>query len=181
MTLGSGIAPVRELRSAGVNIGLGSDGANCGGVQSIFAAMKAAVLLPRISGVPYTEWPTAAAALAMASIGGAMAVGGDLRLGRIEAGAAADLVLIQRAQTHLTPLNDPAEQLVHGEFGAGVDTVIVDGTVVVRHGRVTSVDQASVLREAEGVMRSIAERNAPLIDYGRRMSAALADVWAELH
>lgn len=179
MTLGSGAAPLVDLLAEGVNVGLGADGSNCGGHQSIFAAMKASILLPRISGVHYASWPTAADALQMATMNGGRVLADD-SVGRIGVGARADLVLLSSETTHLTPLNDPSEQLVHAETGAGVRMVLVDGTVVVRDGRLTQVDEDAFVKEARPAMRAVADRNIEARRYAGEMSAALASIWDEL-
>lgn len=179
MTLGSGTAPVKALLMAGVNVALGTDGSNCGGHQSIFAAMKASAIVPRVAGLPHDAWITAPEALRMATENGAVALN-DATIGTIAVGMAADLVLVSRESTYLTPLNNPAEQLVHAETGSDVIMVLVGGEVVVRDGRLTLVDEDAFLSEARDAMRSIAMRNAGERELGYRLSGTLASVWDEL-
>jgi 5-methylthioadenosine/S-adenosylhomocysteine deaminase len=179
MTLGSGMAPVRAMVDAGVNVSLGSDGANCGGQQSVFAAMKAAVTMPRLFERNHDQWLDAPLALRMATSNGARTLH-DSSLGVIGLGMAADLVLVSQDTTYLSPLNDPSEQLVHAENGCDVHTVIVAGEVVVRGGRLTLVDEDAFIREARDVMGSLLARNTKERRSSRRMSQALDAAWEAL-
>lgn len=179
MTLGSGMAPIRAMLDAGVNVALGSDGANCGGQQSIFAAMKAAVVMPRLSDIHHRRWFDAAMVLKMATQNGAQVLGEPL-LGTIGPGMAADLVFISLDSSYLTPLNNPAEQLVHCENGSNVDMVMVAGEVVVRDGRLTLVDEDRFVTDAQLVMPDLVARNANERAASERMSRTLAAVWEQL-
>ena len=76
-----------------------------------------------------------------ATVGGAIAFGREGDLGLIEPGFLADFVFYRLDSSGLLPLNVPARQLVHGENVAGIDTVVVDGRVVVRGGKLTCIDE----------------------------------------
>jgi 5-methylthioadenosine/S-adenosylhomocysteine deaminase len=144
MVLASGVAPVPALRSAGVNIGLACDGPACNNAQDMIEAMKAAVMLHRaVSMEPGVL--TAADAFAMATRNGAAAVGLGDELGQIRPGFLADVVLIDAARAHMTPLHDPLAALVYSARGSDVHTVIVDGRVVVRDGQVLTVEVPRLL------------------------------------
>ena len=97
----------------------------------------------------------------MATTAGAAALQFE-KLGCISPGQLADLVLYDLARPRWTPCNDPAQQLVFGETGDSVDTVIVDGRVVVEKGKVRTVDVDALVREARNLLSSIRGRNQEL-------------------
>jgi len=148
LLFGSGLQPTARLLEAGVNVALGSDGA--GGNQiNLFEQAKFAMLLSRISQVESDRWLTPRQALRMATRNGGAVMGDPDELGVIRVGARADLIVIDMSRQSYRPLGDIWTHLVMYETGAGVDTVIIDGEVVVRHGRVTWIDEADLLAEAD--------------------------------
>jgi cytosine/adenosine deaminase-related metal-dependent hydrolase len=152
LKLKSGIAPVLDLRDAGVRIGLGCD--NCSGsdVQNIFQAMKTFCLLAAVSD-PEPGAPLAHEVLRHATLGNARSAGLQGRLGAIKPGYKADMVLIDLTDTAYLPYNSAARQLVYTETGRGVDSVMIDGRMVMRDGRVTTIDEDGLRREVEDLMR----------------------------
>lgn len=180
LTLGSGVFSLARLRKKGINVALGSDGPNCGGNQVLFQHMHLATVLPRVSTMDYAQWPTAADVLDMATAAGGKALCFN-DLGSIQVGNRADLVLLRTDNPFFTPLNDPVEQVVHCEPGSSVDTVLVEGEVVVRAGVLTRVDEHAVYEEANGMAETIGSRNEEI----RRLANLQADVlsasWAELN
>lgn len=150
LKLGSGVAPVPRLLRRGVPIGLGSDAATCNDSQQIFESMKLAALLHR-PGSDAADWLDGPTVFGMATRGGAGALCAADELGTIESGRRADLVLLDLDSIFLTPNNKFPDQLVFCENGASVDTVIVDGHVVVRGGVIQGVDERSIQREAEAL------------------------------
>jgi cytosine/adenosine deaminase-related metal-dependent hydrolase len=152
LKLKSGIAPVCDLRDAGVRLGLGCD--NCSGsdVQSVFQAMKMFCLLAAVS-EPEPGPGLAQEALRHATIGNARTAGLEDRLGALRPGYKADMILIDLDDTAYLPYNSAARQLVYTESGRGVDSVIVDGRVVMKNGQITTVDEDGLRREVAGLMR----------------------------
>jgi guanine deaminase len=169
LRLGSGIAPVQRMIERGLRVGLGTDGANTADTQNLFEAMRLAAGLSRVLTADEARWIDGAQTLRMATEHSAHALGFGAALGRIEAGRAADLVLLDLAQPHYVPLRDPLRQLVHGENGAAVHTVLVGGRVVVEDGRVTTVDEAALRRRAEDAAQRLDALNAE----GRGLAQAL--------
>jgi cytosine/adenosine deaminase-related metal-dependent hydrolase len=152
MKLKSGIAPFCDLTAAGVRLALGCD--NCSGsdVQNLFQAMKQFCLLAAVS-EPEPGEPRAHEALRLATRGGARAAGLEGKIGALRAGARADIVLIDLDDTAYLPFNSAARQLVYSETGRGVDSVIVDGKVVVREKRLMTIDEEALRREVRDLMR----------------------------
>ena len=106
----------------------------------------------------------------MATAGGAAALRNP-GLGAIAPGFAADLVLYRLDAPWWVPLNDPVNQLVFAETGASVDTVLIDGRVVVEGGRVTTFDVDAVVSEVRAMARALRKRNADLFAVADEIAA----------
>ena len=157
LALGSGVAPLGKYIAAGVNIALGSDGSNCGGTQSIIKSMQLAAVLTRLANPDYSTWLTAEKVFRMGTLGGAKVLGMEDKLGSISVGKIADLVAIDLNQTIYQPLHDPIAQLVYGETGQGVELVMVAGQILLEDGRLTTIDEEAVLKEARDMAASLAK------------------------
>ncbi|HWF35489.1 MAG TPA: amidohydrolase, partial [Solirubrobacteraceae bacterium] len=132
LRIGSGIAPVRELLDAGVNVALGTDEIDCNDSGRLFDVMHVAGLVHNLTHYDYDEWPTAAEILHAATMGGARSLCIDDIVGSLTVGKKADIVLVDLDAPPFVPLNDPCVHLVYSENGSSVTDVLVDGEVVVR-------------------------------------------------
>jgi 5-methylthioadenosine/S-adenosylhomocysteine deaminase len=152
LKLKSGIAPVCDLRDSGVRLGLGCD--NCSGsdVQSVFQAMKMFCLLAAVS-EPEPGPGLAHEVLRHATLGNARTAGLDRELGAIRPGYKADLILIDLDDVAYLPYNSAARQLVYTESGRAVESVIVDGRIVMKDRKVKTIDEDALRREVAGLMR----------------------------
>ncbi len=169
LKLKNGVAPIADFRRAGVRMALGCDNNSCSDCQNLFQAMKLACLLAQGS----SQNPAgvlACDAVEAATTGGAAAVGLAREIGVIEPGRKADLVLLDLDDLAWQPLGSATRQLVYSETGRGVRTVMVDGRVVLREGRFTTLDEAVFRAELAEVMErvehdhaALAVRNAPAI------------------
>ncbi len=161
MKTASGLAPVTELLRAGVAVGLGTDGAASNNNLDMFEEMDSAAKLHKLVRQDPTAMP-ARTVFRMATLGGAEALGIDDRVGSLEPGKAADVVLIDIRRPELTPLYDVYSHLVYAIKGAHVETVLVGGKVVVRNGAVTTVDVREVIdaanRMKQQILRSLEPR-----------------------
>ena len=151
MKLKSGVAPMRRVIDAGVNVALGCDNCSCGDSQSMFQAMKMLCLLAAVSD-PNPTGVHAVTALHAATLGGAKAVGLDGQVGAIAPGLRADIVLYDLADIAYVPFNSAVRQLVYAEAGRGVHTVLIGGRVVMEAGRLTTIDETALRAEAASVM-----------------------------
>ena len=168
MKLKSGVAPIRALKEAGVGLALGCDNCSCGDCQTMFGAMKMMCLLAAVSD-PNPTGVLAVDAIAAATTGGARAVGLGEKVGALAAGRKADLSLVDLSTMAYQPLNSVARQIVYSETGQGVDTVMVGGQIVVRNGRMTTLDEVTFRAELADLMPSFRQ------DFARvRQSAQLA-------
>ena len=170
--IGAGVAPIARMLAEGVPVALGTDGASTNDTLSIHEAMSLALLLPRVSGVPRSDWPGPAAAFDMATRGGASAFVSSPRLGVIEEGAAADLVLYDLDAPSLAPLNEPLQQLVFAERGRAVRTVLVGGKAVYEDGTFASADAEAAIRAAKTMRESQKARNRALYRFAEALEAA---------
>ncbi|MBI2371800.1 MAG: amidohydrolase [Deltaproteobacteria bacterium] len=173
LKLGVGIAPIARMRRAGVHVALGTDGASTNDNLLMFESVRLAALLHRPFEPDPRRWISAGQALTMATAGGARALLQEGRLGTLQPGRAADVVLLRLDAPWFRPLRSPIEQLVFGETGASVDTVIVQGQVVVRGGRVLTFSEEEVWQELEAVLPSMAARNQPVHELAEAMIARL--------
>ena len=154
MKLASGMAPVQRLLDAGVPVGLGTDGAASNNDLDLFDELRDAAMLGKLAADDASAVP-APDAVHMATAGGADVLG--LNAGRIEAGAAADLAVIDLDAPHLTPEHDLVSHLAYAVRGSDVCHTICDGEVVMRDREVLTLDEAAVMARA-------AERAEGLLD-----------------
>jgi cytosine/adenosine deaminase-related metal-dependent hydrolase len=152
--LGSGIAPVRDLLSAGVPVGLGVDGSASNDSSNLMAEVRQAMLAHRLD--PDTSrWITAEDALWMATRGGARCLGRD-DIGSLEPGKAADLILIDmRRLSYAGAASDPVAALVFSPFPEPVDTVMVDGRLLVEGGHLLGVDVPALVERADALAAAL--------------------------
>jgi cytosine/adenosine deaminase-related metal-dependent hydrolase len=169
LKIGSGIPPIPALLAAGVPCAIGTDGASTNDNLILQDAMQLVAILHRAGEPDRRRWVTVDDAIGMATTGGAKAML-EPELGRIVPGAKADLVLYDLSAPWWVPLNDPAQQWVFGERGGSVDTVIVDGKVVVENGRALFIDEKAVLNAAREILPGVRKRNSGV----RAIAAAVA-------
>jgi 5-methylthioadenosine/S-adenosylhomocysteine deaminase len=156
MKISSGPAPVREMLAEGLRLGLGTDGAASNNDLDMFEEMLTAALLAKHVTADPTVAP-AAAVLEMATLGGARALGMEDRLGSLEPGKRADLIVVDLSAPRLHPLYDPVSHLVYAAKGADVRHVVVEGRVVMRDRKVTTLDEAAVLADAERLRAQVVQ------------------------
>jgi 5-methylthioadenosine/S-adenosylhomocysteine deaminase len=160
MKLASGTAPVLEYLKAGVSLGLGTDGAASNNDLDMFEAMRQAAFLHKlVSGDPRAV--SAQTALEMATIGGARVIGRADKLGSIESGKLADLLIVRMDQPRQTPMYDPVSHLVYVTRGDDVDTTIVNGKVLMRAGNVLTLNETDVLGEARKAAAEVKKAVTP--------------------
>jgi 5-methylthioadenosine/S-adenosylhomocysteine deaminase len=156
MKLASGPAPVGEMLAEGLNLGIGTDGAASNNDLDMFEEMNSAALLAKHDARDPTVAP-ASAVLEMATLGGARALGMEDRIGSLETGKRADLVVVSVDAPRMRPMFDPVSHLVYVAKGADVRHVVVEGRVVLRDRKVTTLDEAAVLAAAERLRSRVVE------------------------
>ncbi len=154
----SGVAPVPALLAAGVAVGLGTDGAASNNDLSLWEEMDTAAKLAKVtSGDPTVL--NARTALAMATLLGAQAIGKQREIGSLEPGKRADLILVRTDTLHQIPNYDPYSLLVYSTKASDVDTVIIDGELVMVAGRVLTVNEAAVRERVAAYQERITAAN----------------------
>ena len=146
MKLGNGFAPAERFLEAGINVCLGTDGCGSNNSLNMFQEMNAAALVYKGANRK-AQCVSAAEVLKMATVNGAKAIGWEDELGVIREGAIADLILINLDEPQFIPANNIISGLVYSSTGAEVDTVIVDGKVLMENRKLTTIDENRVYNE----------------------------------
>src|SRR5579871_488781 len=148
MKLASGVAPVPKMRALGIAVGLGTDGpAGSNNDFNMFEEMDLAVKLQNVSTLN-PQALSAAAALEMATRGGARALGLDKEIGSLEAGKRADLISVRTDRPHAVPMYNPISQIVYALKAEDVRDVMVNGKPVVRDSQILTLNEKQILAKA---------------------------------
>ncbi|MFF7280035.1 amidohydrolase [Streptomyces griseorubiginosus] len=150
LKLGCGIAPVPRLLSAGVTVGLGTDGAVSSNSLDVLGAVRQAALVHKADGDPTAVG--AEQAVRMATIEGARALGLAEHLGSLERGKRADLIVLDLNAPHLRPLHDPWSTLAYAAHSADVRDTVVDGRVLMRDRELRTLDERAVIADLEALV-----------------------------
>jgi 5-methylthioadenosine/S-adenosylhomocysteine deaminase len=157
MKLASGVAPLPRMLAAGIKVGLGTDGCASNNNLDIFQEMDTAAKLHKVhQGDPALS--SALQVAAMATKGGAAALGMTQVLGSLEPGKKADLIVIDLNQPHLTPMYEPCSHLVYAARGADVRDVVIDGSIIMRQRRLLDVDEQEVMAKVREIAEGIRTR-----------------------
>ncbi|GAE90153.1 amidohydrolase [Acetivibrio straminisolvens] len=154
LKLGSGIAKVDEMLKNGINVALGTDGAASNNNLNMIEEMHLAALIHK--GVHMD--PTlvdASTALKMATVNGAKALGFEGEIGEVSKGMKADLILIDMDKAHLCPVNDPVAATVYSAQGSDVDTVIIDGNIVMENRELKTIDEEKVKFNVKEIAKKV--------------------------
>jgi 5-methylthioadenosine/S-adenosylhomocysteine deaminase len=158
MKLASGVAPLPRMLAAGVKVGLGTDGCASNNNLDIFQEMDTAAKLHKVhQGDPALS--SALQVAAMATKGGAAALGMSQVLGSLEPGKKADLIVIDLNQPHLTPMYEPCSHLVYAARGADVRDVVIDGSIIMRERRLLDVNEQEVMAKVREIAEKIRTRH----------------------
>ncbi|GCE23543.1 amidohydrolase family protein [Dictyobacter kobayashii] len=147
LRLGSGRFPLSDALDQGVTVALGSDGSASNDRQNMFDVLKQTGLMHNLPHIDYHKWPQPDDILQAATHGGATALGLSSELGRIEEQQLADLILLDLDADAFVPLRDPYLHLIYCEHGTAIDSVIVNGEIVVEQGKLLNVDEAALRQE----------------------------------
>ena len=154
MKLASGIAPVAAMRAAGVTVSLGTDGCASNNDLDLFGEMGTAAKLHKVITLDPTALD-AASVLKMATIDGARAIGLSDRIGSLEIGKQADIIVVDTHAPHLTPMYHPDSHLVYAAGGADVRHVLVAGKPVVRDRQLMTIKIGEVIDRVNAIAQDI--------------------------
>jgi 5-methylthioadenosine/S-adenosylhomocysteine deaminase len=156
LKLGSGLAPVVEMRARGISVSLGADGAACNNRLDMFDEMRLAATLQAVRSRPGAL--TATDALVMATREGARALGRQTEIGSLETGKRADLIVVRRGVPHSAPDPDPWSTLVYSTRGTDVRLTVVDGRILARDGNLSDADAAAIATKGRQAAQRLASR-----------------------
>jgi 5-methylthioadenosine/S-adenosylhomocysteine deaminase len=156
LKLGSGVAPVVEMRARGITVSLGADGAACNNRLDMFEEMRLAAILQAMRKEPGVL--PARDVLWMATRSGARTLGLQADIGSLEVGKKADLIVVDRDRPHMAPGPDPYSTLVYAARGSDVRTTIVDGELLVDEFAPVRTDRREVAIEARAAADELARR-----------------------
>lgn len=156
--LASGIARVPEMMKSGVNVSLGCDGAPCNNTYDMIREMKIASLIQKARTLDSREM-SADKVLEIATVNGASALGLQKEIGSIEEGKRADLAIIRIDNEHCIPSFNPVSTLVYSCSGNDVETVIIDGRVIMYKREVVTLDERRIIEEAREASEKLLDRS----------------------
>ena len=152
--LSSGICDVVKLRKNGINVGLGTDGIGSTTTMDMFEEMKTAAYLQKVN----TMEPTSILAydiLKMATIEGAKVLGLENEIGTIEVGKKADIIFIKNDKLHLCPDNDVCANIVYSANGADVDSVMINGKMIMQNRKMINLDEKQVMKQVKKIAKKL--------------------------
>jgi len=158
LKLASGVAEVASLRRDGVSIGIGADGAPCNNNLDMFQEMRLTAFLQKVKHGPTVM--DAREVLRMATMGGAEVLGLENEIGSVEPGKLADLQLLDLNDFHAFPSYDADwySRIVYAATRGDVDTVWIDGEIVMKEKRVLTMDKREVLRGSDAALERLLAR-----------------------
>jgi len=159
LKLASGISPVPKMLRKGITVSLGTDSPCSNNTADMFETMKATALLHKGANKNPTLTP-AKQVLEMATVEGAKALSWENEIGSIDVGKKADLTIIDFNKPHLCPLYNEVSHLVYAAKSADVNTVIINGKIVMENGQLTTIKIEKVLETAEKAKKRLLERLA---------------------
>lgn len=154
MKLGSGVAAIGRMLEKGVTVGLGTDGCASNNNLDLFAEMDTAAKLAKVASLDPTLLD-ARTVLHMATVGGARVIGLEEKIGTIQAGKKADIIIVDVNTPHMTPMYNPYSQLVYSATGGDVRDVIINGKIVYRERRFTTLDSEEIMNQVKSLRRDI--------------------------
>lgn len=160
MKLGMGAAKINHLLKLGVTVGLGTDGPASNNSLDMFETMKVGALFQKSSYHDPTILPTETV-LRMATIDGARTLGLEKQIGSLEAGKRADIILIDFEKPHLTPRHNLYANIVYSARGSDVDTVIVDGNILMENRKVRTLKENDVMEKAQRTASNLVASSLP--------------------
>jgi len=154
MKLASGTAPVVKMLEAGVCVSIGTDGAASNNDVDMFGEMNTVAKVHKVARMDPTAMD-ALTTLRAATMGGAKALGAETKIGSLEPGKKADVIVLDLNKPHLTPIYNPISHLVYAARGGDVIHSVINGQLVMRNRKIETLDEQAVLAEMEKIGRVI--------------------------
>jgi 5-methylthioadenosine/S-adenosylhomocysteine deaminase len=154
LKLGSGIAAIPDMLDRGINVCLGTDGAASNNNLNLFEEMHITSLLHKgVNSNPLLM--NADQVIKMATVNGATSLGFGAEIGRLSKGMKADLILLDMDKPHLCPVNNPLSAVVYSEQGSDVDTVIVDGNILMENRQMKAMDEEKIMYKVKQIAEKV--------------------------
>jgi 5-methylthioadenosine/S-adenosylhomocysteine deaminase len=168
MKLGSGVAPLRKMLDAGINVALGTDGLATSDTADFIEAIRVASLIHKPGTHDYAKWISAAEVFRMATMGGARSSLMEREVGSLEAGKQADIILLDRDSWGLIPLSDPVRHLAFSVTSEAVKTSIIAGRMVMRDRKILTFDEAKMRARVRASAERFRRERVPAMEAGAR-------------
>src|SRR6516164_6803594 len=175
MRFGSGLAHLRPMLERGINVGVATDAANSSDQLNMFEAARLAALVSRIQTPDFRTWLGPDEVLRMATTGSARAMGFGATVGEIAPGHKADVVFLDLGHINYVPWHDLVTQIVFTENGAAVDSVMIGGRLVLDHGRLTTIDEKKLRRDAGAAAERLYAANAATRAFAGQLQAFVGE------
>ena len=157
MYTGAGVAPIPRMIESGLTVGLGVDGAASNNNQDLMAVLKVTALLHKVHSLDATVI-TADKVLEMATIDGAKSLSLQDEIGSLEPGKKADIILVNLKSPNIVPSHHPVSSLIYSATGSDVDTVIIDGKIIMEDREIKTVDETELMNKTRKIADSLVER-----------------------
>lgn len=167
MRFGSGLAHLRAALDRGINVGIATDATNSSDQLNMFESTRLAALISRVQTPDFQHWLGADEVLQMATVGSARAMGFGGQIGEVAPGFKADIVFLDLGHINYVPCHDMVTQIVFTENGAAVDSVMIGGRMVLERGRLTTIDEAKLRRDAASAAERLFTANAPVRSFAK--------------
>ena len=160
---GKGVAPVRQLRAADIAVGLGTDGPSSGNTLSMFDQMRLFAVCHKTANHDRSLFP-AREIVALATRGGAQALGAQGEYGQLRPGMRADVVLVETDSVNMFPVYNPYSALVYSANASNVEAVMAGGVLRVKGKRLTQIDLPALRAQLAGAMKAFTASAAQYAD-----------------
>lgn len=169
MVLASGVPRIPEMLQKGITVSLACDGSASNDTQNMLEVIKAASLMQKVHHRDPSLMP-ASTVVELATLGGARAMGREDSIGSIEPGKKADLVIFDPLSPFSAPVHDPVSALVYSCSPDNIKTVMIDGKVVLKDGKMANVDEEKVIRETQRLATKLVEKSGlGNVQWGQKM------------
>ena len=176
LRMGSGVAPIREMLEK-IPVGLGTDNMSANDSANIFDAMKIGCLISKLRTPDYTRWLTAKDMFRMETFNGSRCLKKEQETGIIAEGMKADITILNAENEQYVMSDDPDMVMTYSENGSSVDTVIVDGKIVLQDGRLVTIDEKSVLEHLKEIRKEIRKEH----DLAWKESEGVKEIFAKCY
>jgi len=171
MRFGSGLAHLRPALDRGINVGIATDAANSSDQLNMFESTRLAALISRVQTHDFEQWLGPDEVLHMATVGSAHAMGLGGKVGEIAPGFKADIVFLDLGHINYVPCHDMVTQIVFTENGGAVDSVMIGGRMVLDRGRLTTIDEKKLRRDATSAAERLFAANAPMRSFAKDLQS----------